>query len=731
MFISGIYLAVTLFNKTNNVQAASTYEGRTNRNGDAANCRTQGASCTSRAEFLGYNEGSMSVNQMLYCRTLGSTQNDGFQYGTWEADDVARCYPSLCANNPGYNPDGVNAACQNPYKCPPPVSTPAPERGNITVQAKCDGNINLAISFSVSRGGGVLATGTTTQNVAFDGRSAVDVSIGGDTEVNNSYKVQYPNIRRTSDPIQTDQANGSTVTFNYTGCAPTLTTTVSPTPTKITLPPACIDLVLDGGVKARELSPGQDVNLTMTVQNSKPTSNSGIIVPYNLNNLYSVNNPKPAMLPLNNIAGYSPLSTDKNSPTAIAISTTGDGASPIRTFKWKLRYDQIFAADSNNGGEVLTAAQFNGYAGGTSAYDPKCVASVSKASVVTITPPITITPPVIIQKTPGVSIKKTLTSTAQPVGQQVNFNIDVKNTGDVDLRDFVVVDDFDPAYLQFISASNGGQPLPPVLGNGQNGRSTLTWNDLPAGNGILKIGETYQIMLTFKSLKDSRPTSTIENDNCGIVSQITFVDNTGQTVIDTINDQRSCAEFTNTTVLTVQVSKSTLTPSVSVGQEVRFQSVITNNTTDKTYSKIDFVDIYDKTYLKPLRVKVTGTNGATKTYCAATGTGCDGVFNTTEPIRINDIQTVDGALAPGKAYTFEIVFMAQAPITSTCDTVKTDVVDNIGAPTSGTSIPACAEIIAPPPPKTGVSFIWSFMAPATVLAVSTAGRVALKYKMLA
>jgi uncharacterized repeat protein (TIGR01451 family) len=742
LIIAGAYLAITLVSKTNNVKAADTYAGKTNRNGQDANCRTRGISCSDRAEFLGFNEGSLGGdNRMLYCRTLNTMDADGWRYGRWEADDVAKCYPNICAQNPGYHSDGVNADCRNPYKCPP---APAPETKQIRVEAYCDGNIQLGITYEVARDGYYHSdsTNSSAPNTRVD--QNYNVINRDDNGSLNDERSKYPNIHYVgysgtssgNGKTATVSGNGSTVRFNYEGCGPTSTPrntpTNSPTPTPSTPTPTpiarkCLGLTFADGSKVKTVNLNDTLDIVARTEN--PSAVWGKVVPFNLDN-----NGVPAKLPIvASPAGYSRMEVDApdGNPNAVRFQLTGGvNSGNIGTYTFKVKASQLFQVDQNTG-QVMKNAKFHSYAGHYPlANDENCEVVLHLAAI-TITPTLTPTPTRPTQEvTPKVSIVKTLTSNAQPVQGQVTFNIDVKNIGDVDLRNFVVADDYDPAYLQFISASHNGQNLPPVQGTGQNGRLTLTWNDLPSGNGILKVGETYQIKLTFKSLKDSRPTETLENDNCGIVSQITFTDSNGQTIIRTITDQRSCAEFTTTTELTVLVSKETLTPSVSVGQEVKFKAVITNNTTDKTYSKVDFIDLYNTTYLKPVRVKVTGPNGAVKTYCPLLIGGCDATFNTVNPIRINDVQSVSGALAPGKAYQFEIVFMAQAPVKSTCDTVKTDVVDNGGNPTSGTSPERCAEITAPPPPKTGANFIVSFIIPAAVFMMAGAGRFALKYKMV-
>lgn len=730
----GIYLAFNLLFGLNNVKADSTvgkFWGDRPWAVSDANCRREGNSCNSRAEFREYGSGDVSVGRMLYCRGNLGTQ-DGLIYGRWEADDINICYPNnnFCDNRSGFISNGDGPSCGNPYTCPTPEPT-----YKIRVEAICRENgQQLRQFFEVSRDNpnAYYKSGWTSGEV--DGILAgnqyqVRIRREGETNFDNN---GWPNLRLDDSQYQSAW-NGQTVKFYFRGCTPDTTPTLSqtttptptptstptPTPSPTPTPPVaqCINAYIDGNTttKRRALNPGESATITMVVENPSDRTGTGALMAYNNHNR-SNNIPLPANIPVRNVTNMSTMFGENNTGfrglNAPVIS--GNRA----TYTWRISYDQINQRDSNFNNTLLTDVQLNGFAGGTTNSHINCVVSL----FTTRTPQ---------QVNPDVRISKTLTSVAQPVQGQVRFNIDVQNIGSIDLRDFTVTDDFDPSYLQFVSATYNGQTLTPTQGTGQNGRTTLTWSNLPVGNGVLRVGQTYSINLVFRSLRDSRPSSTFENDNCAVVNQITYTDGSGQTQVRTINNQRSCAEFTTTTQLSVAVTKRTLTPTVSVGQEVRFAATISNNTQDRTYGDIHFIDTYDTTYLRPLRVRVTAPNGTVRTYCPAAGTGCDALFATTNPIRINGIHTVGGSLTPGQSYQFEIAFQAIAPVRSTCDTVQTDIVDNNGNPISGSSPQACAEITAPPPPRTGASFLLNFITPGVIFLTTAGSRAYLKYKMIA
>lgn len=540
------------------------------QDGEACKYITGGGTCAPAI----FRDCSPKEGSMCFCRGGSVTRKEGgYTYETnAENDGAIGCQRNagedLCATprTDKQQQEGDGTKCSNPYKCPraPVVTTPVPntDTGNITVEAYCDNSIKLSMSFSVSRGGGTLGTGNTTGSVSFSGAAAVDVSIGSDAEMKSSYGTKYPNISRSSSQIETGQASGSTVTFKYTGCNSTdKTPTPTPTPGKITLAPSCISLELVGGIKTKNLSPGQDVSFIMKVQNPKVGSNSGSIIPYNFNNLYSENNPKPAMLPLNNIAGYSTLTAtvDKNSVNAISINTTGDNASPIRTFKWKLRYDQIFVADSNNGGQLLTAAQFNGYAGGISAYDPNCVVWVNQAPEITSTPTVTPTTPV---------LTSTQTATPTPVIPPVCTSITVTNVR----NNTVCNSNANPTNCDLKQGDNINVVL--------TGTNTTEYRSQPSWIG------TQSVFTTSASSSHTIPTSALPNNSISING---YTSN-GSTVSDNTAACNFTAQFVST-------------PDVTKAIDIAGSSLLVNASSDPVIVDSSSTVKYD------ISVKNTGTSG--------------------------------------------------------------------------------------------------------------------------
>ncbi len=356
----------------------------------------------------------------------------------------------------------------------------------------------------------------------------------------------------------------------------------------------------------------------------------------------------------------------------------------------------------------------------------------------TPTPTTPTTPTPTATPTPQVTIQKTLTSpNYQPIGSEVTFNIVVTNTGGVDIRNFVLTDNFDPNYLQYISTSYKTKSLEPDSNaTGTDGRRTLVWNYMPpkpdrisGEDGVLTIGESMTITLKFKSLKATTTQLTVENDNCGVVNTIEYTDKNNQTQVQTVN-LKSCAEFNvpeTPTNLTIRVSKYTITPSVNVGQEVKFQAVIAN-TSDRSYTDIDFIDNYDATHLKLMKVKLariasipSGAYTFKDTDYAVEVT----TFSSVNPLVMNNLQDVKnsqgnafGKLDPSASYVLEITYQAQAPSDSTCDTVIGNVTDNNGKGASGNA-QACAKVNAPLPPNTGASFLMNFIVPVITLVAAT------------
>ncbi len=90
--------------------------------------------------------------------------------------------------------------------------------------------------------------------------------------------------------------------------------------------------------------------------------------------------------------------------------------------------------------------------------------------------------------------KVSMETQAVRVGDPVEFKITIQNTGDTYISVLPLVDTFDPAYLQFVSASVAPDSTAPL--------GTLTWNDL-TGAGMLAPDSFFDVFLNFITLADT------------------------------------------------------------------------------------------------------------------------------------------------------------------------------------------------------------------------------------
>ena len=106
---------------------------------------------------------------------------------------------------------------------------------------------------------------------------------------------------------------------------------------------------------------------------------------------------------------------------------------------------------------------------------------------------------------PGIKVEKTLT---QPPGGvvavdgTVKFNVKITNTGEVPLVTVPLSDTYDPAKLDYQSATTAPDSVDEVTG-------TLGWNDL-TGAGELAPGGSVQVEVAFKALAGAYPDPTID-----------------------------------------------------------------------------------------------------------------------------------------------------------------------------------------------------------------------------
>lgn len=326
----------------------------------------------------------------------------------------------------------------------------------------------------------------------------------------------------------------------------------------------------------------------------------------------------------------------------------------------------------------------------------------------------------------------------------IAFNINVRNTGDTDIRDFTMEDQFYSNYLEYVSTVYRGNQINVSQTTNNGNVRTIRWDNLPpkssvipGEDGVLTVGEIMTFTVSFRVLQPLSTNLVAENDNCAVVGAIT-VNNNGQNETINLNPpRRSCDEVFTTTPgqIRAQITKTTITQEVNVGQEVRFRAVINNNDTEqRTYSDIDFSDEYDSRYLRPLRFTITAPNGNNATCNFGTGNSCNLTYrvngsnqtiaiNGVNPLRIDNLQNIIGNsellgnLAFGQNMTIELVFEARAPISRTCDTVYASVSDgNLGGNTNRAE--ACAEINSPIPPKTGANIWINLITPLVAIASS-------------
>jgi uncharacterized repeat protein (TIGR01451 family) len=442
-----------------------------------------------------------------------------------------------------------------------------------------------------------------------------------------------------------------------------------------------------------------------------------------------------------------------------------DAANNIMTYIWEVSYADLYGDPNNpiidaNTGSPLVSVQLNGAVDGLIGtrtveprYDARCVAFITRDTTTTTpTPTPTPTPSRAPDSRPNINITKTLVSpNYQPVNNTITFNIDVQNTGNVDINNFTLSDEYDPNYLEFVSASYRGQRLDPDILIGipiSEGRRRLTWSNMPpkpnrinGEDGVLLAGpnnngEVFTLTLTFRILREVTPQLARENDNCGVVTTISYRDNLGQQREDSLNPPRiSCVEFNTETrrPLQVTVEKSALTPSVVSPNEVRFRAVIRNTDPEnRTYTDIDFTDLYDARVLTPVRVEITNPAGRSAT---VNNLGNNGV------ISIPDIQNLCaggtnartpctgseplGSLASRQSYTLEIVFR---PISSgrTCDTVYANIGDGRNEGGRSNEAQACAEITISEAPNTGADMTLNLIIPTLTLILSGAANMLLR-----
>jgi len=716
------------------------------------------------------------------------------------------CNNSACNESPG-NCIQRNGNCINGNATPPPTSTPTPTdnpgewpNGSVCKYPTGGGSCASATFRSGScnpgdnqmcycRGSVVYqANGMSYLNRVENGSISCQTNPGEDlcarygpglhsgdgTRCNNPYRC--PGVQQTPTPTTTPTPSIPTITTTPTRPVdtPTPTITITPPPRQVNLVCERLNIynsngnLLPSGV---QLIPGQRYRLQVDT-NTNPRLATRYAWSLNGGGYTLIpnpdQNPQNCATKGNNFNDiYNPTYVDFVVPTTMQPGQTISfrGANVYKVVNGQLTTQTVTACPDNDSNTDIIAcgAPTTDFPNGQTAYrtangyvtdrnsvtqrlaqlNTTCSGSAACERVFTIAAQP--------QQNPDIEILKTLVGpNFQPVGSTIIFNINVRNTGNVDIRNFTLTDNYDPSYLEFISSTYRGQNLSPDTPTGQiiNGRRQLTWSNMPPKStqipnedGVLTAGqngngEVFTLTLTFRILRETTPSIALENDNCGVISTIQYIDNLGQTREVPITSRASCAEFQtpSPTPLNVIVNKTTLTPSVVSPAQVRFRATITNNDSrQRTYTDIDFNDEYDTNYLRPNTVIITNPAGRQARLTGLSNTGvlsipnlqdlCDGGTSLRSPCSAGSNPL--GPLPFNQAYSLELVFDSMAPIPNTCDEVFANVTDNGGNGGVSNRARACAEITAPPPPVTGANPILNLLLPGALLALSGAANFAL------
>lgn len=562
---------------------------------------------------------------------------------------------------------------------------------------------------------------------------------GEGTSCGNPYRCPEATSTPTPTPTPTPSTTNTPTPTGSTG-------TPTPTPTPTPIPPVCVNSYFEvNGQQVKQLTASNfDQTVVVRTQIRNADGSAGYLNIYNRDNVNGV--PQPAIIPVRDAdrnAQGQPVNSGMvlfpNSQIRTFVTPTKSVTNDITTYSWAVKVDRLFGSASNPvidtaTGQALKNVQMNALAGGTG-NDSNCVIYLAQ--------------PTRTQQNPAISIvKERVSPDYQKVGSNIVFNITVRNTGDVDIRNFTLSDNFDPNYLQFNSAvyTKAGQDyvINPSATDTVNGRTRLTWNNMPPKSnivpnedGVLTVGESMTLTVNFKILKDTTQAQLLQHQNCGVTSTIQYVDDQGQTQEVTLNPApQSCDEFNTSTEtpLTATIDKTTLTPSVVLPNQVRFKGVLTNTDNEqRTYTKIDFADEYDTTYLKPNRVVVTNPAGrsATVTNILNTGTIRVLIYEQGNNASLKDINGNElGALPYNQSYTIELVFDSIASVDKTCDTIFADVANGNNGGTSNRDT-ACAEITPPPPPNTGADAVLNLLVPGIGMVATGAANFIIRRKKLA
>jgi len=245
---------------------------------------------------------------------------------------------------------------------------------------------------------------------------------------------------------------------------------------------------------------------------------------------------------------------------------------------------------------------------------------------------------------PGLGVSKRLAEGQDAqiqIGETVTFDIVLENTGSTDVDVLPLADTFDPAYLNFLSAS--------VAPDSELPAGTLTWDDL----GPLAAGDTLTVSVTFEAIGNPAGHATV---NGAAVSGAT--DENGDDVPDVSDDEP--IDITRPDVSIVKSLAEGQTPRVIVGDTVTFDITV-ENTGDTTLTVVPVEDTFLSAYLEYADSSI------------APSSVTPGVPETT--VVWEDITLYSGDLGPDDTYTFSVTLLT----TDVPDAVLTNSAAIVGA----------------------------------------------------
>ncbi|MBM4432151.1 MAG: DNRLRE domain-containing protein, partial [Chloroflexi bacterium] len=226
---------------------------------------------------------------------------------------------------------------------------------------------------------------------------------------------------------------------------------------------------------------------------------------------------------------------------------------------------------------------------------------------------------------PGMEIEKRLAAPAGPiyVGDEVQFTITVRNTGDAMLTAIILHDTYNPGCLGFLRAV----PPPDVV---DEDHGHLAWADITTHFGDLEPGEVAEIRLWLRALN----VCPLEWNCASALAHAGPIDLVGQWCEDYGIDPGPPQ---------IEVTKWAPDPIVCAGDEVLFQVRVRNTGSVPIFAQM--TDLYDTTYLAFL--------------------GFPPFFGPDDGELTAELPSIGPGLPPGASLGGGIVFRAKAPVAST------------------------------------------------------------------